>query len=56
MWFALPVKIVAACPLIKFDLYVINGETQLLAVFIAFCVTFYTQGGTPSTTPSTPRP
>jgi len=44
-WFALPVGIVAACPLIKFDLYVINEETQLLAVFMAFCITFYTQGG-----------
>jgi len=44
-WFALPVGIVAAIPLVQFDLYVINEETQLLAVFIAFCVTFYTQGG-----------
>ncbi|KAL7533898.1 hypothetical protein ACHAXR_005513 [Thalassiosira sp. AJA248-18] len=44
-WFALPVGIAAAVPLIKFDWYVINEETQLMAVFIAFCVTFYTQGG-----------
>lgn len=44
-WFALPIGITAAIPLIKFDLYVINEETQLLAVFIAFCVTFYSQGG-----------
>jgi len=44
-WFALPVGIVAAVPLIKFDWYVINEETQLLAVFLAFCVTLYTQGG-----------
>jgi hypothetical protein len=44
-WFALPIGITAAIPLIKFDWYVINEETQLLAVFIAFCITFYTQGG-----------
>lgn len=44
-WFALPVGIAAAVPLIKFDWYVINEETQLAAVFLAFCVTFYTQGG-----------
>jgi len=44
-WFALPVGVVAAVPLIKFDWYVINEETQLLAVFLAFCVTVYTQGG-----------
>ncbi len=44
-WFALPVGIVAAVPLIKFDWYVINEETQLMAVFIAFVVTLYTQGG-----------
>merc|ERR1712127_251058 len=30
---------------IKLEWYVINEETQLLAVFIAFCVTVYTQGG-----------
>lgn len=44
-WFALPVGVAAAVPLIKFDWYVINEETQLLAVFLAFCVTVYTQGG-----------
>lgn len=44
-WFALPIGVAAAVPLIKFDWYVINEETQLLAVFLAFCVTFYTQGG-----------
>lgn len=44
-WFAMPIGIAAAVPLIKFDWYVINEETQLLAVFLAFCVTFYTQGG-----------
>jgi len=44
-WFALPVGVAAAVPLIKFDWYVINEETQLLAVFLAFCVTLYTQGG-----------
>ena len=38
-WFALPVGVAAAVPLIKFDWYVINEETQLLAVFLAFCVT-----------------
>lgn len=44
-WFALPVGIAAAVPMIKFEWYVVNEETQLLAVFIAFCVTVYTQGG-----------
>lgn len=44
-WFALPVGITAAVPLIKYEWLVVNEETQLLAVFIAFCVTFYTQGG-----------
>jgi Mitochondrial ATP synthase B chain precursor (ATP-synt_B) len=34
-----------AIPMIKFEWYVINEETQLLAVFVAFCVTFYTQAG-----------
>jgi hypothetical protein len=44
-WFALPIGITAAIPLIKFDMYVINEETQLAAVFIAFCVALYSQGG-----------
>jgi len=44
-WYALPVGVVAAVPLLKLDWYVIDAETQLLAVFLAFCVTLYTQGG-----------
>jgi 6-pyruvoyl-tetrahydropterin synthase len=44
-WFALPIGVTAAVPLIKLEWYVINEETQLLAVFLAFCVTVYTQGG-----------
>lgn len=44
-WFALPIGMAAAVPLIHFDWYVINEETQLAAVFVAFCVTLYTQGG-----------
>lgn len=44
-WFALPIGMVAAVPLVHFDWYVINEETQLAAVFVAFCVTLYTQGG-----------
>ena len=44
-WFALPIGLTAAVPIIKFDWYVINEETQLAAVFIAFCVAVYTQGG-----------
>jgi len=44
-WFALPIGVAAAVPLLTFDVYVINEETQLLAVFLAFCVTFYSQGG-----------
>jgi len=44
-WFALPVGIAVAVPAVTFDWYVINEETQLMAVFVAFCVTFYTQAG-----------
>lgn len=44
-WYALPVGLAAAIPMIKFEWYVVNEETQLLAVFFAFCVTLYTQGG-----------
>jgi len=44
-WFALPIGITAAVPIINMDLYVINEETQLAAVFIAFCVAVYSQGG-----------
>lgn len=44
-WFALPVGVAAAVPLIKYEWLVINEETQLAAVFLAFCVTLYTQGG-----------
>jgi len=44
-WFALPIGITAAIPIIKFDWYVINEETQLAGVFIAFCVALYSQGG-----------
>jgi len=44
-WFALPIGVAAAVPAIKLEWYVINEETQLLAVFLAFCVTLYTQGG-----------
>eukprot|EP00979_Chaetoceros_neogracilis_P012450 scaffold3312_cov199-Chaetoceros_neogracile.AAC.1 len=43
-WFALPIGITAAVPILKLDLYVVNEETQLAAVFIAFCVAFWTQG------------
>ena len=31
--------------MIKFEWLVINEETQLLAVFMAFCIVMYTQGG-----------
>lgn len=44
-WFALPIGMTAAIPLIKYEWYVINEETQLMAVFIAFCVTVYSQAG-----------
>ncbi|KAL7529189.1 hypothetical protein ACHAWF_002875 [Thalassiosira exigua] len=44
-WFALPLGVAAAVPAIKLEWYVVNEETQLLAVFLAFVVTFYTQGG-----------
>lgn len=44
-WFALPIGITAAVPILNMDLYVVNEETQLAAVFIAFCVAVYTQGG-----------
>lgn len=44
-WYALPIGITAAIPIIKFDWYVMNEETQLAAVFVAFCVALYTSGG-----------
>lgn len=44
-WYALPIGIAFAIPTIKFDWYVINEETQLAAVFIAFCVAVYSSGG-----------
>jgi hypothetical protein len=44
-WFALPLGLAAAVPALKYEWYVVNEETQLLAVFLAFCVTVYTQGG-----------
>jgi len=44
-WFALPIGVAAAVPILKFDWYVVNEETQLLAVFLAFCVTVHSQGG-----------
>ena len=34
-----------AIPAIQLDWYVVNEETQLAAVFVAFCVAAYTQGG-----------
>ncbi len=34
-----------AVPMIKLDWYVVNEETQLAAVFVAFCVAAYSQGG-----------
>jgi len=44
-WFAVPIGMAAAVPMIKFDWLVINEEFQLSAVFVAFCVAVYTQGG-----------
>lgn len=44
-WFALPIGMTLAVPAIKLDWYVVNEETQLAAVFVAFCVATYTQGG-----------
>lgn len=44
-WFALPIGMTLAVPALKLDWYVVNEETQLAAVFVAFCVAFYTQGG-----------
>jgi len=44
-WFALPAAMVLAVPAIKFEWLLINEEFQLAAVFVAFCVTFYTQAG-----------
>lgn len=44
-WYALPIGIAAAIPAIKFEWYVVNEETQLAAVFIAFCVAVYSSGG-----------
>jgi len=44
-WFALPAAMAFAVPAIKFEWLLINEEFQLAAVFVAFCVTFYTQAG-----------
>lgn len=44
-WYALPIGMTMAVPAIKLDWYVVNEETQLAAVFVAFCVACYTQGG-----------
>jgi len=44
-WYALPIGITAAVPFIKYEWYVVNEETQLMAVFICFCVAMYTQVG-----------
>lgn len=44
-WFALPIGMTAAVPILKLDWYVVNEETQLAAVFVAFCVAVYTQAG-----------
>lgn len=43
--FALPVGIAIAIPAISQEWFAINEETQLMACFVAFCVTAYTQGG-----------
>ena len=43
--FALPIGMTLAIPALKLDWYVVNEETQLAAVFVAFCVAVYTQGG-----------
>lgn len=44
-WFALPIGVTLAVPILKLDLYVVNEETQLAAVFLAFCVAAWSQGG-----------
>jgi len=44
-WFALPIGMALAVPAIKFEWLIINEEFQLAAVFVAFCVTCYTQAG-----------
>mmetsp|Transcript_29370 Transcript_29370/g.44821 ORF Transcript_29370/g.44821 Transcript_29370/m.44821 type:complete len:304 (-) Transcript_29370:296-1207(-) len=44
-WFALPIGMTAAVPIIKLEWYVVNEETQLAAVFVAFCVAVYSQAG-----------
>ncbi|GFH61561.1 hypothetical protein CTEN210_18037 [Chaetoceros tenuissimus] len=44
-YFAIPIGMTAAVPLLKLDLYVVNEETQLAAVFVAFCVALWSQGG-----------
>jgi 6-pyruvoyl-tetrahydropterin synthase len=44
-YLAIPIGMTAAVPLLKLDLYVVNEETQLAAVFVAFCVALWSQGG-----------
>jgi len=43
--FVLPVGIALAIPAVSLEWFAINEETQLMACFVAFCVTAYTQGG-----------
>jgi len=44
-WFALPIGIAAAVPMLTYEWYVVNEETQLAACFIAFCVSVYYGAG-----------
>lgn len=44
-WYAIPVGVVAAVPILEFNWYNINEETLLASTFLGFCVVAYTQGG-----------
>lgn len=43
--FAIPLGIVAAVPILKFQWFEPDAETLLASTFVAFCVVSYTQGG-----------
>lgn len=43
---ALPVSLIVGIPAFGHDIIVLDAESQLLAVFILFCSTVYTQAGT----------
>jgi len=44
-YYAIPLGVVAAVPILEFQWFIPNEETLLASTFIGFCVVAYTQGG-----------